>query len=118
MSDRIFTTEEKLAEVEQLVENFRWSRRYPEDPEYQTYLVLKAIAEDLRAPLPATQNKALEVVGFVVNAAMRSKAQLGYLEVGHQQAIADRVMKYWGTIRSALEQCGGKEKVSAGEYQR
>ena len=63
---------------------------------------LKAICSDIRARSPAAANKALEAIGFQVDSAIKCKRHLGYIEVGHAQALADRVLAHWVVLRLAL----------------
>lgn len=97
-----FTDDEKLSVIERILDDLRTQSGWfpmPGDRE-----VLKAVCMDYRNRQPETANKAIEVIEFQINSAMRSQAQLGYLDVGHAQAVAERALKYWPTIRRALEQ--------------
>ena len=104
-----FSPEAKLEVIEHLIETTRLARSNPELAEHHIHLVLKALARDLRAALPGAAGATLSTLEFAVNAARRSQAQLGFLEVGHQQAIATRVLAHWPVIRLALQ---GKQEAS------
>src|SRR5258708_7672517 len=73
-----FTTAEKLAVVEHLIEDFRWARKDPAVPEHHTHAVLCAIAVDLRARLPDSAGEDLAALERRLDAVTASKTALGY----------------------------------------
>ena len=66
--------------------------------------ILKAICSDLRARMATPSNKVLNALSFQINSGMKAKVALGYMEVGHHQAIAEALVLHWATVRLALEQ--------------
>lgn len=98
----MISDDDKLAAVERLIEDFRWARKDPAVPEHATYLALKAIATDLRAPKVEAKGRALQSLGFQVDAARAFKARIGYVEVGHMQAMAEALMAHWPAVKKAL----------------
>ena len=97
------TPEVKLATVERLIEDFRWARSDPMVPEHQTYNALKALAVELRAQSPRASNKALQVLSMPIEHAQRFKACMGYIDMGHHQAISEALIGQWPVVRRALE---------------
>ena len=96
------TVAEKLAIVEDLIVVFRWARHHPDEPAHRSWLALKEIASDLRAPLPETKTRALHALGVQVDVARRFRERVGYIEVGHMQAMAEALMAHWPAISRAL----------------
>lgn len=102
------TVEEKIDVVETLIEEYRWARNVETAPEHRIYGALKEIATDLRAATPAARSKVVDALRFQVDSAKRGKARIGYMEIGHMQALAEAVLAHWAVIKLALET---KERV-------
>jgi hypothetical protein len=101
MAAEIFTDEEKLGVVERILDGLRQDGGWL--PEAGDCEILKSICADFRARSPAAIDKAIDSLEFQVHSATRAKARLGYVEIGHYQAIGDRVLAHWPVIRPALE---------------
>jgi len=114
MSDDVMDAE-KILVVERLVEALRLAgaRANPGTPEHRDYLVLKAVAADLRAMLPETAHTALRSLQHQVNAAQRQKARLGFVEVGLQQGLAAAAVAHWPAVRMALARASRIEETEA-----
>jgi hypothetical protein len=100
-----FTVEDQIGAVERLIEDLRWARNDPTVPEHRTYTILKSLATDLRARLDGASNRTLDALAFQVESATKAKARIGYVEVGHHQAVSECVMANWPVIKRALEDC-------------
>lgn len=98
------TVAEKLAEIENLIELHRWTRRFPKDPEYRTYVALKMIAKDLRARLDGKAEATRRELGSKVASAVR-KADADSDVFNHALLeLAKDVIGHWPTVEQALEQ--------------
>lgn len=103
--------EEKILLVERLIQDK--ARSTPGTPEHRRHEVLKSIAADLRTQLQKTNHVALQALSFQVTSARRQKARIGYLEVGHQQALAEAVLAHWPAVRQALADASHAEEIRA-----
>lgn len=103
MSGPSFTTEEKLAGVEHLIEIMRWARSNPGTPEHHSRELLKAIARDLRAQLHGAPLRTMNSLEYRVETARRQKARIGYCEISVLQSIGEDVLADWPVLRRALE---------------
>lgn len=97
------TVEEKIAVIETLIESVRWARPHETAPEHRTWRVLRAIAADIRAERPEAPSAALDQLSFQVDVARRTKARIGYVEMGQHQAVSECLMAFWTVVRKALE---------------
>ena len=104
MPEQIFTTADQLQVTETLIEGLRWARAAePEPPERRIWLVLKSIAASLRGRAPDANQKTLRALSYHVRVALRGKARIGYLELGHMQALSENVIAHWPVIEAALK---------------
>ena len=94
MAGRIYSDAEKLMTLESIIENYRGTDAAD---------VLKTICTDIRTRMDANPSKALVALSFQVQSASKCKARNGFVEIGHQQAIATDVLAHWPVIRHALE---------------
>jgi len=113
-----FSLDDKLACVEAVIEGYRDAARRPtSDPSIKVlYETLKAIALDIRAARAATGQDGGHIFAVLkgqVERARRSKAQLGYLEIGHQQALANAMIAHWTVISEAFRAAAATEDISA-----
>ncbi len=92
MTTKAFTTAEKLAVIENIIEN-----PSPGDD----VDVLKSIARDLRGRLDGTPSVALAEMDRVVVAALRSRAA-----PGHMIALGQETLRRWPTVKQSLELFG------------
>jgi hypothetical protein len=102
------TIEDKIAHVEQIIESVRWARSEPEEPAHRTYVVMKAVASDLRGQLSRAPGTALMALEFQVHAAARVKSDIGHIPLTSHQAVSECVISWWPVIRRALSDQGGK----------
>lgn len=93
--------EEKIKVVERFIDGMRHARD-PNDADHRTYLIMKQVAQDMRAQLQETSHGVLNALGRQVEAARRQKARIGFVEVGQLQAVAEGTMAHWPAIRRAL----------------
>ena len=113
MTRRMFTDEEKLEVLEDILDETRTSGTWSCDEDEAD--VLKSICAEIRAgSKPPSQT--LEALSFQVNAATRTKARIGYVEVGQFQAVAEGLIAHWPVVRLALERLAERanEKETAG----
>lgn len=105
MSDRrLFTVAEKLAEIEELIELYRFARRFPDDPEYQTYLILKAVAEDLRARTNGAAGDARRELGRRIAAAVRTSDGMPNSTFANAVlGVGQELIGRWPVVEQALE---------------
>ena len=106
MTARLYSNADKLAAVESVIEMLRWARDDDTVIEHDIWLKLKATAADLRARLDEAPGRTLDALAFQVNSALRAKARVGYIDVGHQQAIAEAFIAHWPVVSHALEKVG------------
>lgn len=98
-----FTDAEKLDFVERLIVHWRKEARAQLRADGgKDWLILKSIAADLRAKSPDVKNRALFALGIQIENARAAKARLGYIEVGHMQAMAEALMAHWPAVKKAL----------------
>ncbi len=95
MTLHVFTTAEKLDEVERLIRV---------DPRNE---VLKAVADDLRFRLDGAPSAALVSIERTVVAAARAKTPVGYPH-NHLVNVAEHVLGRWALIKQALERFGAE----------
>lgn len=105
MSLSMATNEQKLAAMEQEINEARKARRYPGSEAHQHYETLKAIAADIRAQLELPRSQTLGAMERALYQLVRSKTALGYDE-GKMNAVAQIVVHKWPFIRLALEKFG------------
>ena len=103
---KLFTTEEKLREVENLIEAIRQTSR--SDADDRRLAVMKALATDLRGRLDTAPNIALTELERRVAAAVRSKSSLGYKN-GAMVGLGEELIGRWPTVRQALEKFGADQ---------
>lgn len=94
MRSAIYSTADKLQVVERIIVETRSS---------DEAAVLKEIAADLRAS-QSGKNRVANALAYHIDAALRTKARTGYIEVGHYQAIATGLIAHWPVVRRALEE--------------
>lgn len=98
------THADKIAAVDRLLDDFRWAREQPQEPEHATFHALVAIAADLRAQTPKESSKVLRAMSHQVDVIKRTKAQIGYIDHGQMENLTNAVTgRWWPTIRAALE---------------
>ena len=97
----MITNEEKLALIELLIEQ---TRNSPPNQfgwrSHETHLVLKAIANDIRARPKASNT--IEIFERALRNAKDRQTYLGY-EMGNLREIAELTIGRWSTIKQALE---------------
>lgn len=107
------TTEEKIALVEELLEDLRWARG-TKAPEAATYDKLLAIATDLRATTPKEIGRVLAAMLDQIQRARRFRARNGYYQTGHMQTITEALCgRWWPTVERSLQQQGTKDEEAA-----
>jgi hypothetical protein len=106
--NRNFTLDDKLQAVEQLIVDLRWSRSDPLVPEFKTYWVMKAIADDIRGQQLAVKIDTLVDLQKTIDSVHRSKTEFGY-DIGKLQTLAERLIGHWSTVRMALENFAAAE---------
>lgn len=100
----MFSTADKIAAVDWLLDDLREWRDDHSAPEARAFHALKAIAVDLRAQTPKEAGKVRRAMEHQVNVIKRTKAQIGYLEYGQLMALADATCgRWWPIIQRALE---------------
>ena len=97
------TVEEKIAAIERMIEEGRHARSSPDESTHRAWLVLKSIAADLRAQRPQAPSAALQSLEFQVDSARRWKARIGFVDIGHHQAVSECLLANWTVVRKALE---------------
>jgi len=111
------STRQKLAAVERLLDDLRWSRG-TKAPEAETYDALLAIAVELRAQTPVEAGRVLKAMTDQVQRARRGKSRLGFYDGGNAQTITEALCgRWWPTVERALqtfEQQGTKHEETAG----
>lgn len=103
---KTFTDREKLELVEFLITQWRPARSSTIEGERDTYLILKAIADDIRARKPGRAIEVVERIERAINNARASRDRSGY-QPGNLREIAELAIGSWGTIRLALERLEG-----------
>ena len=103
--NKTVTTAEKLAEIERLIEIYRWARSGSANTlEPRTYHVLKSYAVDLRARLDGTAEEARRELGRRVAAIVRASDGP---DGGFARAAASagrELTSRWPVVEHALEQ--------------
>lgn len=102
MADRLFTDREKLEVVEHFIEQWRPARSSSICGERDTYLILKSIADDLRARDRKRATETVRLMQKAIDNAYARKTGLGF-EIGSLRSIAEVVIGKWSTIRTSLE---------------
>jgi len=100
--NRNFSLDDKLQAIETLIVDLRWARSDPLVPEFKTYWVLKALADDVRGRQLAVKIDTLVNLQKALDAVYASKTRLGY-DIGKLQNLAERLIGRWPTVRQALE---------------
>lgn len=98
-----FTDAEKLEVIEHFIQQWRPARSSDISGERETYLILKAIASDLRARKPAAPGRARDRLARAITDAKDLKVETGY-RLKDMRRIAETVISEWPVIRAALEQ--------------
>jgi hypothetical protein len=108
----VYTDAEKLEVVEMILDRTRSAHPGGKiiPPQGVEVEILKSICVDLRMRSAAPSNKVLDALAFQINSAMKARVRLGYVEVGHYQAIAEALILHWPTVRVALEHINGEKK--------
>jgi hypothetical protein len=102
-----FTDAEKLETVEFFIEQFRIAKT-DRSGDHEIFLILKAIAADIRGRAPNAPGRARERLERALEHAAKTKTGgVGY-EFNALRRIAETVISEWPTIRQALEQFEGK----------
>jgi|SRR5579863_821963 len=101
MADRLFTDREKLEVVEHFIEQWRPARSSSICGERETYLILKSIADDLRARDRKRATEIVRALQKAIDGAHAKKTRLGW-EIGTLRHIAEFVIGKWPVIRTAL----------------
>jgi hypothetical protein len=98
------TVAEKLAEIDRLIEHYRFARRWPEEPEYKTYVTLKAVAADLRARMDGKAETTRRTLGAKVAAAARAADDHSEIFALAVVELGKDLIGHWATVEQALEQ--------------
>ncbi len=101
----VFSTQEKLDLIEQMIEELR-KAAFAED-DYQRLRIIRAVAADLRGRLDGTPSVALAELDRRIGFAQRSKTRHGY-ENGALVGIAEELIGRWATVKQALERFGAE----------
>lgn len=96
----MISNEEKLQVIENFVEQWRGSRANSDPSEQHVYQTLKAIADDLRAPVKTSDT--VHRMDRAIRNAQDRKTSTGYA-TGNLREIAELTIGRWPTIRQALE---------------
>jgi hypothetical protein len=105
MKTEYFSPTAKLA----VLENIIVAMRYKPAVKLTSHdvAIIKQIADDVRATIAEKQSQVTEALAFQVQSALKCKARLGYIDVGHQQAVANGLLAHWPVVRRALEMMAG-----------
>lgn len=106
----VYSDQEKLETLERVLDQSRYHEATRELFSREDRLILKAICADIKARDPAIGNRVLDAISFQVNSAALAKARLGYLDVGHHQALAEALLAHWPAVRVALEKSNQRGK--------
>lgn len=97
-------TRDKIAAVDRILQDMRWVRDMPNDPQYRAYQALKEVYADLLAEKPKEITKVLQAISFQVEVARKSKARCGMIELGNQKTLAEGISgRWWPVVKKALE---------------
>jgi hypothetical protein len=99
----IYSTHEKLAEIERLIVISRKSAVSEED--YRRIAIVRSIAADLRARMDCAPSVALHEIERRVVFAKRSVTRLGF-DNGALVGIAQEIIGRWPLIKQCLEKFG------------
>lgn len=105
-----FTEQEKLEVIEHFITQWRPARSSTIEGERDTYLILKAIASDLRSRKPTAPSRARDRLGRAITAAKDLKTDTGY-RARDMRLIAETAISEWPVIKAALEQFEQREKT-------
>jgi hypothetical protein len=97
MTLRMFTAEQKIAELEGLIRDVRLGRRPTVSLD-----VVKSVIEDIQGRFPEEPGDTLRQLQRLLADAAASRTALGW-SMGSLQAIAQYVIGRWPTIRQCLE---------------
>jgi RecA/RadA recombinase len=97
MTLRMFTAEQQIEALENLIRDARLGRRPAVSVE-----VVKSIVEDIRARFPEESGETLGGLQRLLADAAASRTALGW-SAGSMQAIAQFVIGRWPRIRQSLE---------------
>lgn len=100
-----FTVAEKIEVVDNLIESLRWTRSERATRSHVTYLILKAIAADLRGRAPEAAGEAQKSLYRRIEAAKRANNGRHY-DPGMMFGIAEELIGRWATVEQALERFG------------
>lgn len=102
MSLHLYSAEEQLESVEQLIRDLRQDQ----SPSTRRHVdVLKSMAADLRANLDRPHAIALGELEGALRNMKRSKGALGY-DNGKMVAVAERLVRHWPFVKLALQHFG------------
>lgn len=96
-----YTDREKLETVEYLIELWRPGRSSSIESERATYLILKSIADEIRARDPLLSDDTLNKLERAIGNARKNRVQQTYSS-GNLREIAELVIGKWAVIREAL----------------
>lgn len=102
-----FTDTEKLEVIEDFCNQWRCARNSTSG-DRDVYLILKAIASDIRARRPQAPSRARDRLSRAISTAKDLKVDTGY-RVRDLRAIAEIAIGEWPVIRRALEQLEQRE---------
>lgn len=105
MALELFSIEEKIEIIEQVIDVARRAARPVGSPAQRRYQVLKAIAADLRGRQQLPRSNALGALWREVEKVKQSKTDLGY-DAGRLQQLAHLLVSKWPTVSQALEMFG------------
>ena len=107
-----FTTEEKIEVLEHFIVQWRPGRSSGIEGERETFLILKAIAADLRAQRQDRKGQVLTELSKLVQLAdLHRDPETKNYTPGRLQRVAHFVMGSWPVLRQALEQFEQQEKA-------
>jgi hypothetical protein len=106
-----FTEQEKLEVIEALVEQWRPARSSSILGERETYLILKAIAKDIRGRLPGSPSRARDRLIRAIELAKANKTSSGY-SIPDLRRIAEISIGEAAAITQALEHFEQREEAN------
>lgn len=99
----------KLAALEWVIEGLRPWRSKPGTLQNDHLEAFKAMATEIRARQPTRGGAVLDAMTHAVDAAQRSKANIGYIEIGHMQHIAEGLLgRWWPVVKLSLQRFSGE----------
>lgn len=105
MGLKTFDLEDKLSEVEKLIISARKSRGEVGSAGYRRYMVLKAIADDIRARMDRPRSLSLGELERCIQKVKDSQNPSGY-QSGPLMNTANTLINHWPFVRQALEHFG------------